>query len=130
MIIKDKNENILAFFIFGNDILEGKNFVTKDESQFQLASFLLNKDEVIEKHFHPNQHRNIKNTSEVLVLLDGSIEVTIYDDNLELVASQIINSGDTVALMSGGHGLKLLEESKFIEVKQGPYDEKTDKVRF
>jgi hypothetical protein len=32
--------------------------------------------------------------------------------------------------MSGGHGLKLLEESKFIEVKQGPYDEKTDKVRF
>ena len=130
MIIKDKNENILAFFIFGNDILEGKNFVTKDESQFQLASFLLNKDEVIEKHFHPNQHRNIKNTSEVLVLLDGSIEVTIYDDNLELVASQIINSGDTVALMSGGHGLKLLEESKFIEVKQGPYDEKTDKGRF
>jgi cupin fold WbuC family metalloprotein len=130
MIIKDKNENILAFFIFGNDILEGKNFVTNDESQFQLASFLLNKDEVIEKHFHPNQHRNIKNTSEVLVLLDGSIEVTIYDDNLELVASQIINSGDTVALMSGGHGLKLLEESKFIEVKQGPYDEKTDKVRF
>ena len=90
----------------------------------------MNKDEVIEKHFHPNQHRNIKNTSEVLVLLDGSIEVTIYDDNLELVASQIINSGDTVALMSGGHGLKLLEESKFIEVKQGPYDEKTDKVRF
>ena len=51
MIIKDKNENILAFFIFGNDILEGKNFVTKDESQFQLPSFLLNKDEVIEKHF-------------------------------------------------------------------------------
>lgn len=130
MIIKDKNENILALFIFGNDVSEGKKFITDDETEFQLASFLLNKDEVIEKHFHPNQNRNIKNTSEVLVLLDGSIEVTIYDDNLELIASQTINSGDTVALMSGGHGLKLLEESKFIEVKQGPYDEKTDKVRF
>ena len=130
MIIKDKEDNILALFIYGEDISKGKNFITENESQFQLASFLLNKDEVIERHFHPNQDRNIKNTSEVLVLLDGSIEVTIYDGNLELVTTQIINSGDTVALISGGHGLKLLKESKFIEVKQGPYDEKTDKVRF
>ena len=65
-----------------------------------------------------------------MVLLYGSIEVTIYDGNLELVTTQIIKAGDTVALISGGHGLKLLKESKFIEVKQGPYDEKTDKVRF
>jgi hypothetical protein len=31
---------------------------------------------------------------------------------------------------SGGHGFELLEDSVFIEVKQGPFVEGKDKVRF
>tara|TARA_B100000945_G_C20386907_1_gene600210 strand:+ start:101 stop:493 length:393 start_codon:yes stop_codon:yes gene_type:complete len=130
MKIEDKNGEILAFFIDGEDISSGKNFITNDESEFQVASFLLDEQEIIEKHIHPNQEREILNTSEVLILLEGEIEVTIYDKDLNFVTSRTIVSGDTVALMSGGHGLEIKEKSKFIEVKQGPYDEKTDKVRF
>jgi hypothetical protein len=46
------------------------------------------------------------------------------------VHSQIIVSGETVALFEGGHGIEILEDSKFIESKQGPYIENIDKVRF
>ena len=37
------------------------------------------------------------------------------------IGSAILNSGDTVLLLTGGHGFNLLEDSKIIEVKQGPY---------
>ena len=42
----------------------------------------------------------------------------------------MINSGETVALFSGGHGIEVMEDTKFIESKQGPYLEDIDKVRF
>ena len=32
-----------------------------------------------------------------------------------------MNSGDAIVLMNGGHGFKMLEPSKIIEIKQGPY---------
>ena len=35
-----------------------------------------------------------------------------------------------VLLSKGGHGFKILQECEIIEVKQGPYDPKSDKIRF
>ena len=40
------------------------------------------------------------------------------------------NSGDIILLANSGHGIVTLEESEIIEVKQGPYIEADDKVRF
>ena len=37
---------------------------------------------------------------------------------------------DTIALFGGGHGIDVKQDTKFIEVKQGPYDPETDKKRF
>ena len=82
------------------------------------------------KHIHPPQQRNTKTTSEVLIVLKGQIEYEIYDEELEFCESGIVESGNMLVLINGGHGLKMLEDAKFIEVKQGPYDESIDKVRF
>lgn len=30
-------------------------------------------------------------------------------------------TGDTIFLVDGGHGFEMLEDTKIIEVKQGPY---------
>ncbi len=130
MIIKDDEGNLLAQFVFENDITEGKNFYTNEENEFQVASFLLPEGDEILRHYHPEQERKIKLTSEVLILLSGEIEVEIFDKNKSHVHSQIIQSGDSVSLFQGGHSLKVLKQSKFFEVKQGPYNEETDKVRF
>jgi hypothetical protein len=63
-------------------------------------------------------------------MLDGEMTVDIYDNNQNFIQSEKIYKGDTLALLSGGHGLKLTDNSKFIEVKQGPYNPETDKIRF
>lgn len=42
----------------------------------------------------------------------------------------ILEAGDTILLVSGGHGFTVLEEVEMIEVKQGPYSGEADKKRF
>ena len=128
--IRDKQNQILAIFLTSEDYDKEKNFVTEDSQEFQLASFNLKKDEEILRHYHPEQERTIYNTSEALVLLNGKLNVSIYDANQELIKNENMENGDTCLLISGGHSIKLLEDSKFIEVKQGPYYFDADKIRF
>ena len=130
MKILDQEENLLAYIIRFEDIKEGKNFITSNDAEFQLASFNLSDDTVIERHYHPKQERNIKYTNEVLIVLDGELEVDIYDNEKNHIQTVNLKSLDTIALLDGGHGISFNSQTKFIEVKQGPYNEKTDKKRF
>ena len=130
MKILDQEENLLAYIIRFEDIKEGKNFITSNDAEFQLASFNLSYDTVIERHYHPKQERKIKYTNEVLIVLDGELEVDIYDNEKNHIQTVNLKSLDTIALIDGGHGISFNSQTKFIEVKQGPYNEKTDKKRF
>tara|TARA_B100001027_G_C16265453_1_gene331762 strand:- start:2870 stop:3262 length:393 start_codon:yes stop_codon:yes gene_type:complete len=130
MKILDQEENLLAYIIRFEDIKEGKNFITSNDAEFQLASFDLSDDTVIERHYHPKQERKIKYTNEVLIVLDGELEVDIYDNEKNHIQTVNLKSLDTIALIDGGHGISFNSQTKFIEVKQGPYNEKTDKKRF
>ena len=130
MKIYSKANSLLAVVIKLSDINIEKNFVTENDEEFQLASFNLVKDTKIERHHHPKQNRQIQNTSEVITVIEGSIEVTIYDENLEFVHKENLVSGETIALFRGGHEIEVIEDTKFIESKQGPYIEDIDKIRF
>jgi len=48
----------------------------------------------------------------------------------ELVKVSKGKKNDIIILNSGGHGFKVLETVEMIEVKQGPYNIKTDKKVF
>tara|TARA_B100001057_G_C22766702_1_gene917922 strand:+ start:119 stop:511 length:393 start_codon:yes stop_codon:yes gene_type:complete len=130
MKIYDNQNKLLSIVIKFDNISSGKNFITSDSEDFQLASFGLSEGEVIEKHYHPKQDRNIRHTSEVLVLIEGEMTVKIFDNNQDFVQEIKLTNGDTIGFFDGGHGIKLNKNCKFIEVKQGPFDEETDKIRF
>ena len=130
MEIKDKNGKLLAMVIDYNKINQSKYFATDNSHELQVAAFNLEKNEKIIRHIHPPQERKINSTSEVLIILEGQIEYEIYDEELEFCESGVVGNGSMLVLINGGHGLKILDDAKFIEVKQGPYDEATDKVRF
>ena len=130
MRIKDKNGNTLCLIIKKHKMSEGKLFYTDDTEEFQFASFRLKKDEVIDRHYHFQNTREVKFTSEAIIVYDGRIQLDVYDLAKEFIQSEILVEGDVAILSSGGHALKLLEKSHFIKVKQGPYNENTDKERF
>mgnify|MGYP001177109055 CR=1 FL=1 len=130
MIIKD-GDILLAMVISKKDTLEGeKNFFTDNAAEFQVASFNLAKDNNIERHYHPSQPREILKTSEVILVQSGLIILKIYNKNFEEIESVRLSPGDVAILIDGGHELIMEENSQFIEVKQGPYDEQKDKKRF
>jgi hypothetical protein len=54
----------------------------------------------------------------------------LYNDAQEYVESRILEAGDVILLITGGHGFEVLEELEMFEVKQGPYAGDQDKARF
>ena len=110
---------------------ESKNFITDHSDPFQVGVFNLKKNENIERHVHNEIEREVKTTSEALIVLNGKIKVSFYDQsNLELVDHVIVVGGELLLMLNGGHSLEILEDSKFLEVKQGPYIEGLDKEKF
>ena len=130
MKIFDSNKNLLALVVKKDEIKEGVNFATSNDEEFQIGSFKLEKGTIVEKHIHLNQNRNVTKTSEALVVFEGELEVSIYDSEKKFIKKIIVKEGDTICLLSGGHGIKINKDCKFVEIKQGPYVEEEDKIRF
>ena len=60
MKIYDNSNNLLAIVIRNDDIRQGKNFVTNDDNEFQLAAFSLDKGEKIAELVIKNKEEIIK----------------------------------------------------------------------
>ena len=75
-------------------------------------------------------HRNVVLTQEVLFIKSGRMRVDFYDDYEDYLESIILEAGDVILLVSGGHGFTVLDEVEMVEVKQGPYSGEADKKRF
>jgi hypothetical protein len=100
---------------------EGANFITSEDSPLQLGVLKHRPDHTIKPHIHKNPPRTINETQEVLYIAYGKVEADFYASAGKKVASTVLDAGDTILLVSGGHGFNILEDSKIIEVKQGPY---------
>jgi cupin fold WbuC family metalloprotein len=130
MKVRDNSGNIVALIFDINNYNDEKSFLTDDEDEIQLGIFNLEKNNEILRHRHPQQLRNISKTSEVIILLSGQLEVSLFNFENKLIKTIKLDEGKIIIFVQGGHSLKILETSKFIEVKQGPYDSKLDKIIF
>lgn len=84
----------------------------------------------VPRHLHRQLQRQLVGTSEVLVVRRGRCLADIYDEDRRLVATRELQTGDVLLLVAGGHGLRMLEDTVFLEVKQGPYTGLDEKERF
>ena len=128
-IIKKKNK-ILAYIIRDDHQCEGVDFITPDDYSQQVAYMHHPAGKVIDAHVHNAVHRSVLYTQEVLFIKRGKLRVDFYDEYEDYLESRVLNSGDVLLLVSGGHGFKVLEELEMVEVKQGPYSGDKDKTRF
>ena len=112
---------ILAIILRQNYEPEGINFITAEDNPLQLGVLKHQKGSKIKPHIHKSSPITINEIQEVLHIAYGKVEAEFYESADKKVGSTILNSGDTILLLSGGHGFNILEDSKIIEVKQGPY---------
>ena len=131
MIEKITNqEQLLAIIISHRFHESGIHFFTPNELSQQLAYMHHPTGKVIQPHVHNPVPRQVSYTQEVLFIKKGKLRVDFYNDQQEYLDSRILEAGDVILLVTGGHGFEVLEEIEMIEVKQGPYVGEQDKTRF
>src|SRR3990172_1239438 len=105
-------------------------FLTPDDYKQQVGFIVYPKGGVIQSHVHRLVERQLVGTSEVLIVRSGRCEMDIFNDARELVATRVLEVGDLMLMVGGGHGFRMLEDTVLLEVKQGPYGGIDEKERF
>ena len=109
---------------------DGIEFFTENDLSQQLAFMAHKKGHEIIPHYHNPVPRTIHYTQETLFIRKGKLRVDFYDNEQIYLESHILEVGDVVLLVSGGHGFEILEDLEMFEVKQGPFIGDKCKTRF
>jgi len=124
------NGERLAFIIRKSAEKDAKNFPSPDEDFMQVGYMILKKGTEIEPHVHKIWERIINKTQKIIYMISGKMRVDFYE-NKKKIDERIIRTGDLIVFLNGGFGFGMLEDSEYIEVKQGPYvDVEKDKEKF
>jgi hypothetical protein len=126
----EHNNEVYALIIKRDFSCEGINFITPNSYNQQIGYMKREMGYQIQPHIHINTKRTIYGTSEVLFIKRGRVKVNFFDLQKNYLSSRILETGDFILLMNGGHGFEILEEAEIIEIKQGPYVEDNDKLKF
>lgn len=109
---------------------EKTTFLTPSYLSLQVGFVVYPAGGEIARHTHLPLERHILGAPEVLIVQKGCCEIDIYDDSREFVTTRLLQTGDVILLASGGHGLRMLEDTILLEIKQGPYTGLEEKERF
>lgn len=109
---------------------KGAKFFTDSNNPLQIGILQHGQGTELKSHIHRRIIRTIENTQEVLHIEHGEVEVNFYNEGGEKVAQSVLTCGDTILLINGGHGFRILKDAKILEIKQGPYDPEGDKTFF
>lgn len=120
----------LTYLIRAGALPSQTTFVTPPEFKQQVGFVVYPAGGVIARHVHRPLERHLIGTSEVLVVKQGRCLIDIYNDAHDLVATRELATGDIMLMVGGGHGFRMLEDTVFLEVKQGPYTGIDEKAHF
>ena len=112
--IKDK-DNLLAIIISHGYREPGIHFFTPDDLSQQLAFMRHPVGKVVFPHVHNSIPREVHYTQEVLFIRKGKLRIDFYNNNKDYLESRVLQEGDAILLVSGGHGFEVLEELEMIE---------------
>ena len=120
----------LAIIIRSNFKSEGIEFFTPNTFSQQIGYMNRPLGYKIDPHIHKPVLREVEYTNEVLFIKTGKLRVDFFCEEKKYLKSTILEQGDVILLIRGGHGFEMLEATEIIEVKQGPYAGDMDKLRF
>jgi mannose-6-phosphate isomerase-like protein (cupin superfamily) len=122
--------DILAIIVRKEFQCHGLHFFTPNDYSQQLGYMRHPVGKQIQPHIHKRVQRQVNYTQETLFIRKGKLQVDFYSEDQEHLESRVLEAGDVILLIKGGHGFKVLEELEMFEVKQGPYAGDEDKVKF
>lgn len=101
---------------------EGLSFFSQDDEYIQAGVWGYQTGKELKAHIHNQVTREVQWTQEVIFVKSGKIRANIFGVNEAKLAELIVESGDIIILLRGGHGYDILEDgTQVLEVKNGPY---------
>jgi hypothetical protein len=123
-----KRSQLAAIIIDFSSEISATTFFTDHESPLQIGIISKDFNQPVLPHRHNTFERKISATSEFLFVLEGSMTLTIFDENFAEPEYFDVAKGSGVLLLGGAHAIEFRNSAKLIEVKQGPYAAEMDKV--
>ena len=118
----ERNGVRLAVYIPADAGKQGLTFFSLDEDYVQCGIWRYGAGKELQPHIHNDLKREALRTQEVVFVRKGSVLAHIYDEAGELVEKVTLKPFDTLILLRGGHGYRILEDgTSVLEVKNGPY---------
>ncbi len=108
------------------DISHGSIPITDAKEPLQLVTLKHPKGAYLKAHMHAPKKRVTASLQECLIVKKGRIKLDLYGHDKEFHKCLYMNPGEIFVLAKGGYGIKLMEDSELIELKNGPFVE--DKI--
>ena len=119
--VKDKDGEIMAIAVYNDFEGEKYNFLTDNDSPLQLGINFYKSGDFVKEHYHNRHERVIDKTQEFALVSKGRVKFTVFSNENEYIKEVELTTGEVILFLSGGHRWDMLEETKIIEIKQGPY---------
>jgi len=124
------NDQHIATIIRRDYMPETTTFISPDSYYQQLGFVVYPAGGEVCRHSHLPLQRHLVGTPETLLIRRGKAEVELYAMDKSLLGTWILEEGDMIQLVAGGHCFKCLEDTIFLEIKQGPYTGLVEKEQF
>ena len=96
--------------------------LTGPRAELQVSARKYSKEFTVNPHSHLKLERQTTSTAESWVVMRGSVQASLFDVDDTLVESVLLEEGDCMVFLNGGHGLKAGSEGAVVyEFKNGPY---------
>ena len=115
------NDELYSSIFDLNNISEGLDFLTNDESFIQVGTWKYEKGKILDAHYHNTFERKSFITQEVVLVLEGSIICNLYTKDGNFIATEEINQNQFIIQYQGIHEYEIMKDSKILEIKNGPY---------
>ncbi len=126
----DTAGELLAFVIRRNFRGEKYNFLTDNSSGMQVGVSNYSKGDEVKAHSHVEKEKMVRHAQECIVVQEGKMALFLFDRKQNFIAQTVLEAGDVTFQAAGGHAFKVLENTKIIEIKQGPFFGPQDKTTF
>ena len=90
----------------------GINFFTPNAANQQFGYMKHKRNHVIFPHTHKKRLTKILKTTEVIIMMKGTLRVDFYDPKKKYLFSKKIYEKDLIMLVHGGHGFKVISKSQ------------------
>jgi len=115
--------NILAIVVRSKFEYVGTTCFTPTDFTLQLMIMVKRKGESAKAHLHrptSSPHEPWVSRHEILHIISGQVKVELFSVDGQPADQVMLYAGDTI-LITAGHRISYLKDTKVLEIKEGPY---------